>query len=167
MPRARDRRRGLLAARGAVLAGLLVAAVGLVVRQGSLLVHSCVPGDGATGWLGLRLALLRADVECPAGTLAVGGDRGQVMGVVVMVALPVLVSHLAGLGIGLGLLAQLTGVLRAAREVLASVLPHLPRGAGLPAAPVTVPLTAPSILVPVVRALEAPWRRGPPVLGLA
>ena len=46
--------------------------------------------------MGLRLALLRSDLTCPSGTYAIGGDTGQVVGLVVVVALPLLLAHLVG-----------------------------------------------------------------------
>lgn len=160
----RQRRPGLLLAPVAVALATLVAGAALLSRQGALTVQQCVPGDGAAGWLGLRLALLRADVVCPTGTLAVGGDSRQVMGVVVLVALPALLAHVAGVVLGLGLLARVRTLVRAAAAVLAAVLPRLPRGR------VQVVRRAPALLVSTWSrvagrlGLEVPWRRGPPEL---
>src|SRR5690554_484190 len=71
------------------LAGALTLLLGLQ-RHASVIVHQCLPGEGLAGWLGVRLALLRAAVACPEGAVAVGGKGADVVGVTVMVALPVL-----------------------------------------------------------------------------
>src|SRR5665647_1655124 len=76
------------------LAPALVASVALLTgamhlaQQGTLTVQQCVSGAGL-GRVGLGLALLRVDEACPDG-------QRQVIGVVVVVAMPVLVAHLAG-----------------------------------------------------------------------
>jgi len=159
---------------GAAVLAVVVAAVALaasltggLARNGALLVHQCVPADPAVGRLGVGLALLRPEADCPTGTLAVGGDGRHVMGVVVLVALPVLLTHLLALGTGLGLVARLRVLVRATAAVLGWVARPVP--------------TSPTLLVrrlrsavvaarrsPAVRPdLAAPWRRGPPVPGFA
>lgn len=160
----RQRRPGLLLAPVALVLMTLAGAATMLSRQGALLVHQCVPGDGAAGWLGLRLALLRADVACPTGSLAVGGDGHQVMGVVVLVAVPALVAHLAGLGLGLGLLARLGALVRSAAAVLAAVLLALPRGLRVGVPRPRAPLASARPLIVGRLALAVPWRRGPPQL---
>jgi hypothetical protein len=162
------RRRSLSLVR--VLAALCVLSggLGLLARHGAVTVQQCVAGDGAAGWLGLRLALLRADAACPSGTLAVGGSGGRVMGVVVLVTLPVLVAHLAGLGVGLGALGRLRRALEAARSVLAWVVPHLPASVvPVPSGDDVPPSVAARTVVVLQHTLEAPWRRGPPALRIA
>lgn len=138
-----------------------VAAVGTVSRHAEVLVHQCV-ADGTAGAIGLRLALLHHDPACPSGELAVGGQTRQVIGVVVLVALPVLAAHLVGLLAGAGLLARVRAGLRTVRGVLAGLV-----GAPEPAfVPVSVVRRVP---VEVVRSrhtdpvLAVPALRGPPV----
>lgn len=157
----------------APVGGLVALALGVgavLARNGSILVHQCVPAEGTAGWLGLRLALLRTDAACPTGELAVGGDGRQVLGVVVMVALPMLLGHLAGLALSLGLMARLHGLLRAVAAVL-TVVPRPPA-----AAPASHPQVRLVRLVAVARSVvvlvgrpgaQTPSRRGPPALQLA
>lgn len=149
----------------------LTAAVGVLVavlaRNGSILVQQCVPAEGTAGWLGLRLALLRVDAVCPTGELAVGGEGRQVLSVVIMVAVPLLLGHLVGLALSLGLLARLGGLLRALGAIVA-VVPGL-----LDHAPSTYPVlrlagAARTTVVLVARpGSESLSRRGPPTLQLA
>ena len=147
----------------AVLA-LLATAGALLAQQGTVLVHQCVSA-GALGRLGLSLALLRTDAVCPAGTVGVGDGR-RVVGVVVAVALPVLVAHLAGAVLGIGAASRLNRVLgalvAAVRALPARVAePRTPSVA--PALPVDVPVRLPGTL----GLAAVPWRRGPPAVGLA
>ena len=154
---------GALAAAG----GLLLALAGGLAHHGTLLVHQCVPADPAVGRLGVGLALLRADGDCPTGALALGGDGRHVMGVVVLVALPVLLTHLLALATGLGLLARLRVLVAA----MLAVLGWVPRQA--PASPSLLVLRVRGAVVGARRraagrlVLAAPWRRGPPALGIA
>lgn len=151
----------------AALTVLGAAAVGLgaLGRHGALLVHQCV-ADGTAGAIGLRLALLRQDAACPSG-LAVGPDGRQAIGVVVLVAVPVLVAHVVGLLAGAGLLARArAGVLRAL-AVLAGrrPLPGPVTDLHLPGRPV-VEAPAPAPWRDLVRG-GAVLRRGPPVAAVA
>lgn len=160
-------RRGVLAW---LAPALVVAVAGIagalhLAGRGALSVQQCVPGTGV-GRLGLGLALLRVDEVCPRGTLAVGGDQRQVIGVVVVVALPVLAAHLAGATLGVGLLARLHGLLRVLVAALGSLGLHLPTGAPLVSAvreQVDVAVEAPTSRVVV----GVPQRRGPPRVSFA
>lgn len=146
------------------VAALSVAGVtSAMSRVGGVVIHQCVP-DGGMGWLGLRLALLRVDAVCPNGTLAVGGDQRQVLAVVVGVAVPALIAHLAGAGLGLGMLASLRRLARAVVGAVVAVLPddvaRLPSGSRLAVRAL--------YRTPVVHnAPLVPWWRGPPALQLA
>ncbi|WP_372594634.1 hypothetical protein [Actinotalea sp.] len=141
---------------------LAVSVVPVLVRSGSLLVHQCV-SDGTAGWLGLRLALLRPDANCPTGTLAVGPDGGQALAIVVLVAVPVLVAHLVAMAAGLGLA-------RHARLLVGAVLRLLGGPFRTRPAPATT-LVRPVRLLALVRTVRAPGpvdvrvplRRGPPL----
>ena len=106
-----------LVAASAVLT-VLAAGVVALSRFGTVLVHQCVAAEGAAGALGLRLALLRQEAACPSGSLAVGGDSRQVIGVLVMVALPVLVAHLVAGAAALGLLARVRSGVRTVVQAL-------------------------------------------------
>lgn len=151
----------------AVLATLTVLLTGaaLLAQQGAVVVHQCVSA-GAFGRLGVGLSLLRTDAACPAGQLGVGDGR-RVVGLVVAIAAPVLLAHLAGALLGVGAVARLHRALRA----LVVAVRALPRVAG----PVGVPVVAPrpgAVDVPVrrPRARAVPhgqWWRGPPEVGLA
>lgn len=149
----------LLAAWLALLGGVVTLAA-----QAPVLVHRCLPTDGLTGAAGVRLALLRPDVDCPAGTLALGGEPGHVMGLLVLVTVPVVVTHavtalaaacvLAGAGLLLQAVAALGRVVLPRLPGPARVLVHRPR----------------AVLADVVRRAVRPVldvavpRRGPPLL---
>lgn len=151
-----------------VAAGAVVAALaGGLARHGALLVHQCVPADPAVGRLGVSLALLRPEADCPTGTLAVGGDGTHVMGVVVLVALPVLLTHLLALGTGLGLVARLRVLVRATAAVLGWVASPVPAAPALVVRRVRAAVVAARRLPSGRPALAVPLRRGPPVLGFA
>jgi len=148
---------------GAALATVTVAA--LLVGRGALTVTQCVSGAGL-GRLGLGLALLRVDEACPSGTLAVGGDQHQVMGVVVVVALPVLTANLLGATLGIGVLRRLGGMVRVLVAALGALRLRLPRPVSLPPA-ATQQVEIP-VEVPTTRAVVGvPWWRGPPQVGCA
>lgn len=122
------RRRVALTAAGAAT----VAAAGLLDDRAAVLVHRCVAADGLTEWLGLRLALLRHG-DCPEGALAVGGDGEQLLTLVVGAAVPVLLAHLLGTALGLGLagrvrraLRSLVAVRRLPRPVRVLLVAHRP-----------------------------------------
>ncbi|HEY3437345.1 MAG TPA: hypothetical protein VGK35_06630 [Actinotalea sp.] len=160
------RPRWLLLASVAAVITVAFSSASLLSRHASFLVHQCVPVDGTAGWLGIRLALLRPDAACPTGALAVGGDARHMLGVVVVVAVPALVGHLAGILLGLGLLSRLRQVTRTAVDVVRRALPRavdapidLPVVRRLPA------VTRSLVLLPG-RAADVPWRRGPPALQL-
>lgn len=135
-----------------------------LVERGALTVQQCVPGSGL-GRVGLGLAVLRVDPACPDGTLAIGGDS-RVIGVVVIVALPVLLANLAGATLGVGVLARLHGVLRALLGLVGALRRRLPVPASLPGVVqvrVDVPVERPSSRAVV----GVPWWRGPPQLSFA
>jgi len=147
-----------LAPAAVVVVGLAGVAAQLTDRA-SVSVQQCVPGTGLARF-GVTLALLHPDDACPNGALALGGDQRQVLGVVVMVALPVLLAHVMGAAVGIGALARLHGLLRAA---LALLVPAL-------RVPAAVPTWEPLVLavdVPVDRPASREVvgvlrRRGPP-----
>lgn len=120
----------------------LLAGVAAFSRHAEVLVHQCV-ADGTAGAIGLRLALLRQDAACPSGQLAIGGEPRQVVGVVVLIALPVLALHLAGMLAGAGLLVRVRAGLRACGHLLAGLI-HVPVTVHVPAHAVRwVPVEAP------------------------
>jgi hypothetical protein len=148
----------------AVVALALAGAAVQLADRASISVLQCVPGTGLARF-GVTLALLRQDDACPHGSLALGGDQRQVLGVVIMVALPVLVAHLMGAVVGIGVLARLHRVLRAAFALLVPVL----------RVPATVPTPEPFVLAvdvpvdpPTSRVVVGvPQRRGPPQVRFA
>jgi hypothetical protein len=136
-----------------------------LVERGALTVQQCVPGSGL-GRVGLGLAMLRVDEACPHGTLAIGGDHRQVLGVVVVVALPVLLGNVAGAALGIGVLARLRGILSALLALLGALRRRPPVPALLPAVAavqVDVPADRPASRVVV----GVPWWRGPPQVSFA
>lgn len=178
-PRMRHAYRCAMAGRGqrrvrAWLAPAVVAAAALLTgamhlaQQGTLSVQQCVSGAGL-GRFGLGLALLRVDEACPDGTLAVGGGQRQVIGVVVVVAMPVLVAHLAGATLGLGALARLRRLHRLLRAIVAGLGARVRRPAAPPPLPAQVRVAVDiPVDPPTSRAvLGVPWWRGPPQVQFA
>ncbi|MGV8977925.1 MAG: hypothetical protein ACOH17_07760 [Cellulomonas sp.] len=152
---------GLVAASAAAIAVLSALAL-----PGRFALHQCVSAGGELGALGLRLALLRNAADCPDGTVAFTPlARGGVV-VLLSVAVPVLLFHLAVGAGGLGIGAVLVRALRSAAAVLAAVLPRVPRSA------VVVVGRVPRFVVPfevraartIAAVLAAHPHRGPPVL---
>lgn len=142
--------------------GLVAGAVLVLAQRGALLVHQCV-GDGAAGWLGLRLALLRHDSACPSGTLAVGPDGRQALAVVIMVAVPVLLTHALAAAAGLGVARHVGQVVAIALRLLRRPF----RARPVPATAV-VRLVRRAAVSLAVRApgpvdVAVPRRRGPPL----
>lgn len=102
------------------LAFAAVAAGPLLAAQDRLLLGSCTT-PGHVGPLAMRLALLQASPDCPAGTLGMGPTgRGAV--VLASVALPVLLAHLALVVVGGSLAALLARMARGVAGVLRSRL---------------------------------------------
>jgi hypothetical protein len=136
-----------------------------LVERGALTVQQCVPGSGL-GRVGLGLAMLRVDEACPYGTLAIGGDRQQVLGVVVVVALPVLLGNLAGAALGIGVLARLRGILSALLTLLGALRRRPSSPAPLPAV-VRVRVDVPEDRPASRAVVGVPWWRGPPRVSFA
>lgn len=151
---------GLLAALAAV-AGLLERAL----AHGGLVVQQCVEPNQVGAWFGLHLALLRLSPDCPGDSLALGPDRQQVVTVVVSVAAPVLLAHLAALVAGIGVVRVLRRAGHAVMALLAGLLRRLPAATGVVVGPRPAPATLEHVLLPPPRAvLAAPTRRGPPLV---
>ena len=161
---ARGGRHGAASAPVLAVLALLGAGADVLLRQGALTVHQCVTA-GSLGRFGVSLALLRDDAACPAGSYGVGNGQ-RVIGVVVAIALPVLLAHLVGAGLGVGLVARLNRLVRAAVGVVRGLRPR-------PAEPVVLPVAhLVTVDVPVVtprsRAVPGgPWWRGPPEVGIS
>lgn len=115
-----------------LVAVAVVALVGVLAARAQLVLHACLPGEGPLGWLGLRLALLRTSVDCPEGSLALGGSTARSALVVVSIALPTLLVHLLAATCGVSLSALLARAASGIREVLGAGLRVLP---GAPRAP--------------------------------
>lgn len=129
-----------VAARGAgrrvlavALAAAAVVAGPLLATQDRLLLGSCTT-PGQAGPLAVRLALLQASPDCPAGALGIGPTgRGAV--VLASVGLPALLAHLALVALGGSLGAVVARVVAGVAAVLRAVLPPvLPRAHATPAA---------------------------------
>ncbi|MBC7289879.1 MAG: hypothetical protein H5T83_00910 [Actinotalea sp.] len=159
---ARGRRRTL--ARLAVAWLALVAGVAALVAHAPVLVQRCLAADGLTGTVGVRLALLRPDADCPSGTLALGGEPGQVMGVLVLVAVPVVLAHVLTALAAACVLAGAGVLVRAVGALVGAVVPTLP---GVPRLVVDrLRAVVADVAAPVVRAVRdaSVLRRGPPLL---
>ncbi|WP_152204329.1 hypothetical protein [Georgenia thermotolerans] len=149
---------------GLVLALAVCAPLLLALVSGAATVH-CVPVPGGWTQAGLTLALLGPDEACPYGSLAVGATTGQVLTVVVAVAVPAVLAHLA-------LLTGAAGVLGAARSVVVAAARRLIRR--LRPGPVRLPVRPRLAVVlgaafaPLPReAWRRPHRRGPPQVACA
>ncbi|MBD8059455.1 hypothetical protein IC607_10795 [Cellulomonas sp. JH27-2] len=161
----RARRGPRLAPARPVLAGLvgltalLLGAVSVVSSR--IVLHSCVAADGATGMLGMRLAILRRVADCPDGSLGLAPTgAGAVM--LLSVAVPLVVASAAVALAGLSLLALVGRAARAVQHLLrplvALVVATLTFPAWRPAAPAAV------VHPPLRRELVASIaRRGPPL----
>jgi hypothetical protein len=127
----------------------------------------CLPAIGRGAELGLRLAVLRADGGCPAGTLAAGASLTGALAAMVTAAV-IVAAHTA--------VATLTGLLVSGAQFLAAVLAGLFAAATLvlKAAPSWVPRPRPAAADPGARRWirqrpsPAPMlRRGPPATVVA
>ena len=136
----------------------------LSVHHGALVVHQCLPVNGVSGWLGVQLALLRPDSDCPSGALAVGGDPHHAVGVIAMVALPVLLAHVVGAGGWLGLAAMLRALIAGTVALLRAVTPALPAGGEIVWSWRALPVATIAFEALDRLAAGCLWRRGPPIL---
>lgn len=90
----------------------------LLARQGFAVVHQCLPDPGAWGVIGMHLALVRESPDCPAGTVALGGEPGAAVTVLGVLAFPVLLAHLGVLLVAALASAVVTRALGRARVVV-------------------------------------------------
>ncbi|MGW6130059.1 hypothetical protein ACWFNE_08550 [Cellulomonas sp. NPDC055163] len=146
-------------------AGLLAVALGVLVLQGRLLLHPCVSADGPLGQLGVRLALLSSANDCPEGTLAVSDAATHGAILVLSVAAPVLVAHVAAAAFGAGLTALVVRAASSAGELLRVVLVRLPARSHVAPAPLRrlVVVGEPDVRPPGTRGLRLHPHRGPPL----
>ncbi|MCB7136905.1 hypothetical protein [Cellulosimicrobium marinum] len=160
-----------------VLLVLLAAtAVTQLADRGFAVVHQCVTVPGPWRLAGVHLALVHEAPDCPSGT-ALGGEHAAVVTVLGVLALPVLLAHVAAGLVVWGAAASVrrtqervralatgtTAVLRAAlARVLGTPLPRTAPGTVRPAVPDAVPAALHHLADAVVRT-----RRGPPRLALA
>lgn len=158
------RRRGWLLL--APVLAVLAPALAWLARDGAVLVHRCV-ADGAAGRFGLRMALVRTEVDCPSG-LALGAEGRTVTAIALMVAVPVLLAHLVGACAGLGAAAVVGAALAAVARVLGARRRVPVRAVGFgPVAEPRVPVLGRTWSVVPVGTGRAPWRRGPPAYAFA
>ncbi|GAA4287050.1 hypothetical protein [Georgenia daeguensis] len=146
---------------GLALSAILVAPVVVAVLTGTAVFSACVPASGTWSEVALRLALLRPDAACPEGTLAPGGEPGQALTVVVAVALPALLAHLALASGAAGLVGSARRVMAAeVRRFVAVVVPGVAPVPGddraAPFLPAPLPLPVRTVVA------RRPLRRGPP-----
>lgn len=156
-----SRRVGLWAA---LAAG--TALLGAVAVPGRIALHQCVSSGGGLGTVGLHLALLRTDADCPDGTVAFTPLAHGGVVVLLSIALPLLLAHIAlGAG-GVGLTALLIRALRSAASVLGAALLRVPRAPGVvvvrgPRLPASARVTGRGTIADL---LAAHPHRGPPAL---
>lgn len=140
---------------------VLVAPVAAALATGAAVIQACVPASGAWSQVAVRLALLHPDALCPEGTLAVGVAPEQALTVVVAVALPAVLGHLA-------LLSGAAGLVGSARRVMAAGVRRFVQILTPAAAPVVLDDgVAPLVPAPPARPVRTvlarrPLRRGPP-----
>ena len=118
----------------AAVLSIVVGLGAVVVSRTQIALHACLPGEGPVGWLGLRLALLRGSIDCPEGTLALGGSASRSALVVFSVTLPTVLVHLLAAVCGAGLSALLARAASGVRGMVGSawrVLPGAPRAPGV------------------------------------
>jgi hypothetical protein len=142
------------------------AILGAVAIPGRIALHQCLSGGGGLGSIGLRLALLRSAADCPDGTVAFTPLAHGGVVVLLSVALPLLLAHLAlGAG-GLGLITVLVRALRSAASVLTTVLARVPRAPGAVVVRARRPLVSAWAGAggTIADALAAHPHRGPPAL---
>lgn len=159
----RARRAPLADSRALVAVAALAALLGLAVAaSGRVLLHQCVTAVGVGPW-GVRLALLSDVSDCPDGTYAFGPAAGGAV-LLLSVAVPVVVTHLAlaagGLGASVVVARAAGGVARLLRRWavrLDDVSVALPVVAATPVDHVT-PVLRDRLLVTVLPV------RGPPVV---
>ncbi len=160
----RARRPGAALPAALAVLALLGAGATVLLQQGALMVHQCIAA-GSLGRFGVSLSLLRDNAACPAGSYGVGEGQ-RVMGVVVAIALPVLLTHLLGAGLGVGLVSHLNRLVRAAVDVVRGLRPRPADAVAMPVAH-AVAVDVP-VVVPRARAVPGgPWWRGPPAVGIA
>lgn len=143
-------------------AGVLLTLAALVLVQGRVALHSCLPA-GEFAPFGLQLALLRDAAQCPAGTYGLGStSTGAVL--VLSIGLPALAAHLVLAACGLGIRQVvgrcLTTVASAGRRTLVVTVArvHVPA-----VRPATVPVAAaPRVLTEHI-AMHTWSHRGPPL----
>jgi hypothetical protein len=112
----------------ALAAGIVL--LGAVALPGRIALHQCMSSGGGLGSVGLRLALLRTAADCPDGTVAVTPLAHGGVVVLLSIALPLLLAHVAlGAG-GVGLTTVLVRALRSAARVLAGALLRVPHAPG-------------------------------------
>lgn len=161
------------AVRAVTAAVLLVVVVGQVCahlgaalsQRGLALTSGCLSDRLGLGWWGTHLAMVRTSAECPEGTFALGAEPGVAAAVVVSVAIPALLAHLAAAVIGAGTLGAVRGALLSVGRLLARVTLRLPRPATLPDAAARHAVLR-AVLDQVghpLRLALVPVRRGPPV----
>lgn len=149
-----------------VVVGQVCAQLGAELSQrGLALTSGCLSDRLGLGWWGTHLAMVRTSADCPEGTFALGAEPGVAAAVVVSVAIPALLAHVAAAVLSAGALGAVRGALLAVGRLVARVALRLPRPAPLPDA-VTRPATLRAVLDHVghpLRLALVPVRRGPPV----
>lgn len=154
----------------AVLLSLGAASCLLAERVPLPAVWRCVKPDDRLAWLGVHLELLRNDPGCGPGRYALNAGPGHVTGIVVMVAIPTLVTNLATVLSAVAVWAALRTTLVRAAAVIGRLWPRLPAPDQVPAAPVAA---LPAAWAPG-RSPRPRWldrspvrRRGPPAPRMA
>jgi len=154
----------------AVLLSLGAAICLLAARAPLPAVRRCVKPDDHLAWLGVHLELLRNDPGCGPGQYALNAGPGHAIGIVVMVAIPTLVTNLATVLAAVGVWAALRTALVRAAAVIGRLWPRLPAPDPALAAPLAaLPAAwAPERLTRAWQLERSPVRRrGPPAPRMA
>lgn len=158
----RARRAPLTGSRALVAVAGLAALLGLAIAlSGRVLLHQCVSAVGVGPW-GVRLLLLSDASDCPDGAYAFGPAAGGAV-LLLSVAVPVVLTHLALAASGLGASVVVARAARGVAQLLRRCVVRLDdTSVVLPVAPVApvdraAPVLRDRLLVTVLPV------RGPPV----
>lgn len=148
----------------AALAGAVLWILGTIAPLVSF--QRCVSPDPRLAWIGVHLTVLRPDPGCNSGQLALNAGPGHTVGLVVMVAVPVLVANLLTALGAIGFWVAARRLVARVADAVRRVWPRLPEAAR------AIALGVQRLSTPQGRRSIRGWqldrspvlRRGPPAL---
>ena len=148
----------------AALAGAVLWILGTIAPLVSF--QRCVSPDPRLAWIGVHLTVLRPDPGCNSGQLALNAGPGHTVGLVVMVAVPVLVANLLTALGAIGFWVAARRLVARVADAVRRVWPRLPEAAR------AIALGVQRLSTPQGRRSIRRWqldrspvlRRGPPAL---